>query len=124
MFSKARIRLTAWYAGVLAAFLVLLGTAVYLVERHQLLSNVSHGLQVQAARSQAGFATGGITSLLAIAANAPPAYRFSITDATGGSRTDVINQAPARAALIEGFDMRTVSAPGGPLRVLSQRISP
>ena len=69
MFSKARIRLTAWYAGVLAAFLVLLGTAVYLVERHQLLSNVSHGLQVQAARSQAGFTTGGITSLLAIAAS-------------------------------------------------------
>jgi signal transduction histidine kinase len=124
MFSKARIRLTAWYAGVLAAFLVLLGTAVYLVERHQLLSNVSHGLQVQASRSQAGFATGGITSLLAIAANAPPAYRFSITDATGGSRNDVINQDSARAALIEGFDMRTVSAQGGPLRVLSQRISP
>ena len=47
MFSKARIRLTAWYAGVLAAFLVVLGTAVYLVERHQLLSNVSHGLHVR-----------------------------------------------------------------------------
>ena len=124
MFSKARIRLTAWYAGVLAAFLVLLGTAVYLVERHQLLSNVSHGLQVQAARVEAGFATGGITEVVALSDGAPSAYRFSVTDATGGSRNDAINQDSARAALIEGSDMRTVSAPGGPLRVLSQRISP
>ena len=124
MFSKARIRLTAWYAGVLAAFLVLLGTAVYVVERHQLLSNVSHGLQVQAARIEAGFATGGVTRIVTLSDTAPSAYRFSISDATGGSRNDAINQASARAALIEGSDMRTVSAPGGQLRVLSERISP
>jgi signal transduction histidine kinase len=124
VFSKARIRLTAWYAGVLAAFLVVLGTAVYLVERHQLLSNVSHGLQVQAARIEAGFNAGGVTRIVTLSDTVPSAYRFSVTDTIGGSRTDAINQDSARAALVEGSDMRTVSAPGGPLRVLSERISP
>jgi len=125
MFSKARFRLTAWYAGVLAAFLVVLGTAVYLVEKHQLLSNVNHGLHVQAGRIEAGFIAGGLDRIIAVSDTAPSAYTVSVTDATGEtSRNTAINQSSARAALIEGSDMRTVSAPGGPLRVLSERISP
>jgi two-component system, OmpR family, sensor histidine kinase CiaH len=124
VFSKARIRLTAWYAGVLAAFLTLLGTAVYLVEKHQLLSNVNHGLHVQAARVQTGFADQGFRYVIALSDAAPSAYRVSLTDATGQSSQDAINQPSAKAALIEGTDMRTVSAPGGPLRVLSERITP
>ena len=123
MFSRARIRLTAWYAGVLAAFLVLLGTAVYLVEKHQLLSNVNHGLHVQAARVEAAYLDRGYSSLIALSDSAPSAYRVSLTDATGSSN-DPINQPSAQAALIEGTDMRTVSAPGGHLRVLSLRITP
>ena len=66
MFSKARIRLTAWYAGVLAAFLVLLGTAVYLVEKHQLVSNVNHGLHVQAARVEAAYLDHGYSTFIAL----------------------------------------------------------
>jgi len=125
MFSKARFRLTAWYAGVLAAFLVVLGTAVYLVERHQLLSNVNHGLHVQAGRIEAGFLAGGLDRIIAVSDTAPSAYTVSVTDATGETSShNAINQSSARAALIEGTDMRTVSAPGGPLRVLSERISP
>ena len=125
MFSKARIRLTAWYAGVLAAFLVLLGAAVYLVERHQLLSNVNHGLQVQAARVETAFATDGLRSIIALSDTAPSAYSVTVTDAVGESASNApINQEAARAALIDGSDVRTVSAPGGPLRVLSERISP
>jgi two-component system sensor histidine kinase CiaH len=124
VFSKARIRLTAWYAGVLAAFLTLLGTAVYLVEKHQLLSNVNHGLHVQATRVQTGFAAQGFRYVIALSDAAPSAYRVSLTDATGQSNQDAINQPSAQAALIEGADMRTVSAPGGPLRVLSERIAP
>jgi signal transduction histidine kinase len=123
VFSRARIRLTAWYAGVLTAFLVLLGTAVYLVERHQLLSNVNHGLHVQAARVEAAYVDRGYSSIIALSDAAPSAYRVSLTDATG-SGNDPINQPSARAALIEGSDMRTVSAPGGHLRVLSLRITP
>ena len=124
MFSKARIRLTAWYAGVLAAFLVLLGTAVYLVERHQLFSNVNHGLQVQAGRVVAAYSNQGFGAIIALSDAAPSAYQVSLTDATGPSSQKAINQPSARAALIEGTDMRTVSAQGGPLRVLSERIQP
>jgi two-component system, OmpR family, sensor histidine kinase CiaH len=123
VFSRARIRLTAWYAGVLTAFLVLLGTAVYLVERHQLLSNVSHGLHVQAARVEAAYVDRGYSSIIALSDAAPSAYRVSLTDATGSSN-DPINERSAQAALIEGTDMRTVSAPGGHMRVLSLRITP
>ena len=124
MFSKARIRLTAWYAGVLAAFIVLLGTAVYLVERHQLFSNVNHGLHVQAARVITGYSTQGFPFIIALSDAAPSAYRISLTDATGQTGQHVINQPSAQAALINGSDMRTVSAPGGRLRVLSERIRP
>jgi signal transduction histidine kinase len=124
MFSKARIRLTAWYAGVLAAFIALLGTAVYLVERHQLFSNVNHGLHVQAARVLTGYSTQGFPYIIALSDKAPSAYRISLTDATGQTGQHVINQPSAQAALISGTDMRTVSAPGGQLRVLSERIRP
>jgi two-component system, OmpR family, sensor histidine kinase CiaH len=124
MFSKARIRLTAWYAGVLAAFIALLGTAVYLVERHQLFSNVNHGLHVQAARVITGYSTQGFPFIIALSDKAPSAYRISLTDATGQTGQHVINQPSAQAALINGSDMRTVSAPGGRLRVLSERIRP
>jgi len=108
---------------VLTAFLVLLGTAVYLVERHQLLSNVNHGLHVQAARVEAAYVDRGYSSIIALSDAAPSAYRVSLTDATGSSN-DPINERSAQAALIEGTDMRTVSAPGGHMRVLSLRITP
>ena len=124
MFSKARIRLTAWYAGVLAAFIALLGTAVYLVERHQLFSNVNHGLHVQAARVLTGYSTQGFPYIIALSDAAPSAYRISLTDATGQTSQRAINQPSAQAALMNGTDMRTVSAPGGHLRVLSERIRP
>ena len=125
MFSKARIRLTAWYAGVLAAFLVVLGTAVYLVEKHQLLSNVNHGLHVQATRLEAIYLTHGFSSVIAVSDGAPSAYLVSWSDATGGSWNDAINQDAARAALVSGSDMRTVTATGGHhLRVLSERVDP
>jgi hypothetical protein len=50
MFTRARIRLTAWYVAALALFLVALGTAVYQLEEHQLRSNIDHGLRVTADR--------------------------------------------------------------------------
>ncbi len=48
MFRRARIRLTAWYVGVLAMFLLALGSTVYLVQRSQLEGNVNSGLRVTA----------------------------------------------------------------------------
>jgi signal transduction histidine kinase len=109
---------------VLTAFLVLLGTAVYLVERHQLVSNVNHGLHVQAARLEAIYLTHGFSYVIAVSDGAPSAYLVSWSDATGASWNNAINQDAARTALLDGTDMRTVNASGGHLRVLSERVTP
>ena len=45
LFTPARIRLTAWYVSVLAAVLIVLGTALYLVVRQQLLNGVDNGVR-------------------------------------------------------------------------------
>ena len=45
LFTPARIRLTAWYVSVLAAVLIVLGTALYLVVRNQLLNSVDNGVK-------------------------------------------------------------------------------
>ena len=46
LFTPARIRLTAWYVSVLAAVLIVLGTALYLVVRQQLLDGVDNGVRL------------------------------------------------------------------------------
>ena len=51
LFTPARIRLTAWYVSVLAAVLIVLGTALYLVVREQLLNGVDNGVKLVAARA-------------------------------------------------------------------------
>ncbi len=51
LFTPARIRLTAWYVSVLAAVLIVLGTALYLVVREQLLNGVDNGVKLMAARA-------------------------------------------------------------------------
>ena len=48
LFTPARIRLTAWYVSVLAAVLIVLGTALYLVVREQLLNGVDNGVRLVA----------------------------------------------------------------------------
>jgi two-component system, OmpR family, sensor histidine kinase CiaH len=51
LFTPARIRLTAWYVSVLAAVLIVLGTALYLVVREQLLNGVDNGVRLLAAKA-------------------------------------------------------------------------
>ena len=51
LFTPARIRLTAWYVSVLAAVLIVLGTALYLVVRQQLLNGVDNGVKLVAAKA-------------------------------------------------------------------------
>src|SRR5256885_8228480 len=51
LFTPARIRLTAWYVSVLAAVLVVLGSALYLVVREQLLNGVDNGVRLLAAKA-------------------------------------------------------------------------
>src|SRR5437868_4095007 len=51
LFTPARIRLTAWYVSVLAAVLIVLGTALYVVVREQLLNSVDDGIRLVAERA-------------------------------------------------------------------------
>src|SRR3954467_3215459 len=53
LFTPARIRLTAWYVSVLAAVLIVLGTALYLVVREQLLNGVDNGGKLGAGKGAA-----------------------------------------------------------------------
>ncbi|HKV67412.1 MAG TPA: hypothetical protein VJN72_04940, partial [Gaiellales bacterium] len=50
MFTSTRIRLTAWYVGILAVFLVALGVALFQLEEHQLRTNADNGLRATADR--------------------------------------------------------------------------
>ena len=50
MFKSTRIRLTAWYVGALALFLLALCVAVFQLEERQLRTNVDRGLRVTATR--------------------------------------------------------------------------
>ena len=59
LFTPARIRLTAWYVSVLAAVLIVLGTALYLVVRQQLLGSVDNGVKLVEARAAEQWAQSG-----------------------------------------------------------------
>ena len=59
LFTPARIRLTAWYVSVLAAVLLVLGTALYQVVRNQLLHSVDNGVKLVAARASAQWKEAG-----------------------------------------------------------------
>jgi two-component system sensor histidine kinase CiaH len=53
MFTRARLRLTAWYAGALAAVLVALGGSAYFILRHELDSEIDGSLDRALAQVQA-----------------------------------------------------------------------
>ena len=82
LFTPARIRLTAWYVGVLAAVLVVLGTALYLVVRNQLLNSVDNGVKLVAARqravdAEAGSRRGVLTGPYTVNMSRATSYRHS-----------------------------------------------
>jgi signal transduction histidine kinase len=51
LFTPARIRLTVWYTGVLAAVLIVLGAALYVAVREELLNGVDNGVHDVADRA-------------------------------------------------------------------------
>ncbi|MGZ4482676.1 MAG: histidine kinase dimerization/phospho-acceptor domain-containing protein, partial [Gaiellales bacterium] len=63
MFTRARIRLTAWYVAILATFLVLIGAAVYAVVRQQAETGITSGLRLTAGRAAADMASGNVADL-------------------------------------------------------------
>ncbi len=66
MFSRARFRLTAWFVVVMAAFVVVLGGAVYYVVQEQLRNQVDDGVRTTAKR--VGHVTSTATTSTAIMA--------------------------------------------------------
>jgi signal transduction histidine kinase len=122
VFRRARIRLTAWYVGVLAVFLLALGGTVYLVQRSELEGNVNAGLRSTARKAIHAYESGKNSYLFA--PNDNLRYTVVISD---GSKPDHRPQALAELglpylpavhrALNYGSDMRTIYSPAGPLRV-------
>jgi two-component system sensor histidine kinase CiaH len=106
VFTRARIRLTAWYVAALALFLVALGTTVYQLEEHQLRTNVDHGLRVTAERVRKEYHQ---HPERAIGDTYGASYTVAFSD---GSRPlqngGTTNRVSILAAIAHGNDMRTV----------------
>jgi signal transduction histidine kinase len=129
VFRRARIRLTAWYVGILAIFLVALGSTVYLVQRSQLEGNVNAGLRSTARKAIQAYKSGKDSYIFA--PNDNLRYTVVISD---GSKP---NHQPASLrelglpylpavhhALTYGSDMRTIHSSAGPLRLYTVRGPP
>ena len=122
MFKSTRIRLTAWYVGILAVFLVVLGVALFQLEEHQLRTNADNGLHGTANRVQANVQKSGLEfAASAVYGN----YIVSVsdgspapTDSTGhwSNRTSILT------ALTRGSDLRTIEHRGVTFRVYSQKL--
>jgi signal transduction histidine kinase len=123
VFTSTRIRLTAWYVGVLAVFLVALGVALFQVEEHQVRTNVDHGLHVTAARVLTNVRKHKLP--YAYAADYGTSYNVSWSDGSGapaGSNGHPSNRASVLAAIAHGSDLRTIERHSVTLRILSEKV--
>jgi signal transduction histidine kinase len=123
VFQSTRIRLTAWYVGVLALFLIALGVAVFQLEERQLRTNVDRGLHATAARVLTRVHRSGIDA--AQAADYGTSYNVSWSDgssAPAGSNGHPANRPSALAALAHKTDLRTIERGGVTLRIYSEKL--
>ena len=128
LFTPARIRLTAWYVSVLAAVLIVLGTALYLVVREQLLNGVDNGVKLVAARAtEQWIATGNVNvrqaqhrPLHRQLHDAEPAIACNQT--TGYFHLDTASMEAAETNA-SGTDLRSSGASGDRQRVYSVRVT-
>ena len=130
LFTPARIRLTAWYVSVLAAVLIVLGTALYLVVRQQLLNGVDNGVKLVAAKAtEQWIATGNVNvsglSTGPYTVNFMPILGTNLVaapSATAYDRTWTRHRwrLPTRAS---GTDLRSSGASGDRQRVYSVRVT-
>jgi signal transduction histidine kinase len=132
-FRRARVRLTAWYVGALAVFLIILGTTVYLVQRNQLESNIDAGLRVTGHRVRNDIHARRWSDVAAVNRGfryyvlswSPIGTRLPSDSITPPARVAGLpDVAAARGALRTGTDLRTVETPAGHLRVYSLRVNP
>ena len=127
LFTPARIRLTAWYTGALTAVLVVLGTALYVAVREQLLNGVDNGVHAVAQKATQQWQAGGPVNVDVYGLSTGP---YTVTLAT--SPTEVfalkkdghyhVNPASLAAALHDGSDMRYAGGSGDRQRVYSIRV--
>jgi signal transduction histidine kinase len=122
VFQSTRIRLTAWYVGVLGVFLVALGIALFQLEERQLRTNADHGLRATAGKVEGNVHKGG----LEYASGAD--YGNYIVTLSDGSRAPVdsnghpSNRASILAAFAHESDLRTIERRGETFRIYSQTL--
>jgi signal transduction histidine kinase len=127
VFRRARIRLTAWYVGVLAVFLLALGTTVYFVQRSELEENVNSGLRVTAHKALIAWRTRDSGEIKAL--NDSLRYYVAFSDGKrlrvrpdpSATELGLPYQPAVDDALEYGSDMRTIRSSAGPLRVYTIR---
>ena len=127
LFTPARIRLTAWYVSVLAAVLIVLGSALYLVVREQLLNGVDNGVRLLAAKATEewvatdnvdvrGLSTGPYT----VNFMTPSQLALATNDGYFHLDTASMEAAEANAS---GTDLRSSGPSGDRQRVYSVRVA-
>ncbi|HEX5559160.1 MAG TPA: ATP-binding protein [Gaiellales bacterium] len=122
MFQSTRIRLTAWYVGVLGVFLIALGVAVFQLEERQLRTNADQGLRATAEK----FETNVRKRSLDYASGAY--YGNYIVAVSDGSRAPTdsnghqSNRASVLAAFAHGSDLRTIERRGDTFRIYSAKL--
>ena len=124
LFTPARVRLTAWYVSVLAAVLIVLGSALYLTVRSELLNGVDNGIRLVANRAVEQYIHAGGVDVQALSTGP---YTVNVQTATGSfqaSGTGHIHydETSMRAAYVHGTDLRTVGQNGDRQRVYSVRV--
>jgi signal transduction histidine kinase len=131
LFTPARIRLTAWYVSVLAAVLIVLGTALYLVVREQLLSSVDNGVKLVEARAAEQWAQKGYVNVPALSTGP---YTVNLVRPSLLSGNLVVQglrngrphlDMPSLMAVYDGHptDLRSSGSSGDRQRVYSARVS-
>ncbi|MDX6546728.1 MAG: hypothetical protein QOG33_278 [Gaiellales bacterium] len=125
LFTPARIRLTAWYTGVLTAVLIVLGTALYVAVREQLLNGVDNGVHQVAQRAVQQWLQQGTVDVTALSTGP---YTVTVVSARQQSSFPQpgghphFDQTSLRAAFNDGSDMRSVGESGDRQRVYSTRV--
>jgi two-component system sensor histidine kinase CiaH len=126
LFTPARVRLTAWYVSVLAAVLVVLGTALYLTVRSQLLSSVDDGVRLVAERASEQWVNRGTVDAAGLSTGP---YTVNWTDnpelLNVTQRNGQLHYDPASmtAAIEHGSDLRSSGTSGDRQRVYSVLVS-
>jgi signal transduction histidine kinase len=128
LFTPARIRLTAWYVSVLATVLIVLGTALYLIVRQQLLGGVDNGVRLVEARAAEQWIRSNQVSVSQLSTG-PYTVNVVTGDAAGNlfliqAKKDRTHYDPTsmEMALTRGSDLRSSGGSGDRQRVYSVKV--